>query len=877
MRRTEADVKKELQARSARYYNHKKQINKRIVAAVICLCMIAATLAVIFATPGDEDDGNYVIQTPFDSSVTDDKSNDNSSFGGDDTEDGSVSSTEPGIESSEEGWSEGSGGEESGGFIGDGSIDASEDAESEDDNPYEDESRDDGSYDPGDIVLPPNEDIKPEYDYNLISPQMPDDGSSLNLMHTLSANKVDNNVINNPFVVAYSNFAAKLFKGCASSGENTLISPLSVMLALSMIANGADGETKEAVEKALGGIPIEYFNKCISNYVESLPSSQNASLSISNSAWIKDGFGVNEGFLQCLADYYKADAYMAPFTEKTAEELNSWIENNTDGVIKNMLERIPDKAVLLMVNALLFDAKWNSGFTIDPDQQERPFTNADGSTTDVMYLSGSCLPDYFDIDADVKYIETSTAEGIVKKYKDGYSFVALLPKDKNGLNALIASLNGNRINSMISGAKAVNLSYSFPAFAFDSGVSSQTLQKVLTEMGMGVAFNPFTADFTNINEGGVYIGEILHKTFIEVNNKGTKAGAATIIATPPSTGPGPDYVNTIRFDRPFVYMIVEDSYNTPIFMGKATDMSKSTADITFSTVEKELSERSYSGCKLDEDAVYEGDDYPNYPIDVAVLNSAEEFESYSANKALWDLKSEEIDFDRYYAVAITTREPYPTMRFDIEGIYHCQERDGTVLRIEMDSYPGSIYGYTYPGCMADYYYVILVSKYYAADRVELKMTGIRAEFEDIANDSSTVAIRYGMSTYDLGDFDTLEPLTEPVVIKSVEELNAYLETYGALLDKNGKAAAFFNRCKKDYAEGFFGGEYLVLFALNEKCYGDVNLKGVKSGGEAKLNIVVDNKVPDSDYDYNFVAMRVSRFYHAYLDGAVPEINYISWD
>lgn len=726
MRRTESEVKNELLKRKELYVFRKKQLTKRIVAAVVCVALLLAPVVTVLLLPdGGEDNGGIA---PHSSAVifgdTSSKPVYNSSQ--EESEAESVVSKDDGAQNSEEAV----GGE----WSNDGYAASSEDGSeagietSENGDAMSEGSKDAADDASGDIIdgtvgeqdPPLWENIKPEYEYNLIHPTTSSDGSSFDLKVVLSSCSVDKNVTQNPFPAAYSNFAATLFKGCASDGDNTLVSPLSVMLALSMLANGAEGETKEAIEKAFGGIPIEYFNKCISNYVENLTDTSSANVSISNSAWIKEGFGVNEGFLQCIYDYYESDAYMSPFTDKTVQEINAWIEENTDGLIKDMLEDLSEEAVLVLANTLLFDAEWASKFVISPDAVQRPFTNANGSTTDVYYL-GDSWDDA--TGADVKYIETSTARGIVKKYKEGYSFVALLPNDENGLDELIASLNGNQINSMLSSAKATPISYSLPAFSFDSDLSFEVIKETLTDMGMGIAFDALSADFTNINDSGVYISQILHNASIEVNNQGTKAAAATIIVTPDGGPSATEKKQIIRFNRSFVYMIVEDSYYTPIFMGKVTDMSESDVDICFSAYEEELSSWSDYDVlgygKADEDAVYDGEISYNPTVEYEIINSAEEFESFNTNKAPWRLEVTDINFDDYYAVAITVKES-PSIYVSVDDLYYLEGKNNTTLRIELEVDGQSANG----NCMIDYYYVVLVDRFYQADEVKLEIAGI---------------------------------------------------------------------------------------------------------------------------------------------------------
>ena len=160
---------------------------------------------------------------------------------------------------------------------------------------------------------------------------------------------------------AVTDFAIRLFKESMEDGENTLISPLSVLVALSMTANGADNETLSQMEAVLG-MPIDQLNTWISTYMANLPEEEKYKLSLANSIWFKDdpSFVVNEEFLQTNADYYGAGIYKAPFDDSTLKEINTWVEDNTDGMIKDILDQIPEDAVMYLVNALAFDAEWQN-------------------------------------------------------------------------------------------------------------------------------------------------------------------------------------------------------------------------------------------------------------------------------------------------------------------------------------------------------------------------------------------------------------------------------------------------------------------------------------------------------------------------------------
>jgi len=421
---------------------------------------------------------------------------------------------------------------------------------------------------------------------NMIYPPMPDDGKSLDLFKVLTVDGcgVSGKPVNNAFASALTSFGVELFKQTAKNNDNTLISPLSLMLALSMAANGAWGETREEMQNALGGFDIETLNKQLYSYVKDLPSTKNSCLSVKNSLWIKDGFGVNSYFLKDCLNYYGADAFMSPFTSQTKDEVNAWIEENTGGMIKEMIKELDSNAVMLLVNALSFEAKWQKEFVVKADREKQKFTNENGTKTDVYYLYGGYEYDEYDTNPDVKYIENNLATGFVKNYKDGYAFVALLPKDENGIDNLVNSITGAGIMSVLGNSRVANLHYSIPQFSFSCSVSSSALKQALTDMGMVSAFDYNTADFSNINASDLYIDSIFNNTVIEVNSAGTKAAAATVIIPAPGSPPVEDATiptEQVYLDRSFVYLIIETETNTPVFMGKVTDISKSLPTLAY--------------------------------------------------------------------------------------------------------------------------------------------------------------------------------------------------------------------------------------------------------------------------------------------------------
>lgn len=362
---------------------------------------------------------------------------------------------------------------------------------------------------------------------------------------------------------AVTDFAVRMFKASLEEGENTLISPLSVLVALSMTANGADNDTLTQMQNVLG-MPIDQLNAWINNYMTNLPEEEKYKLSLANSIWFTNDerFTVNQDFLQINADYYGADIYSAAFDDKTCREINKWVEDKTDGMIKNILDQIPAEAVMYLINALAFDGEWQDIY-FESQVRKGEFTTETGEkrNVDMMYSEES------------KYLEDKKATGFIKYYKDRkYAFVALLPKEGVSVSEYISSLDGAHLHDLLSNAKSAVVNTSIPKFETEYDVE---MSEVLKGMGMPDAFNGAVADFSKLGQstaGNIFISRVLHKTFISVDERGTKAGAATIVEMTDECAMLVEDLKQVYLDRPFVYMLIDCETNLPFFIGTMMDV-----------------------------------------------------------------------------------------------------------------------------------------------------------------------------------------------------------------------------------------------------------------------------------------------------------------
>ncbi|MCL2083763.1 MAG: serpin family protein [Oscillospiraceae bacterium] len=377
------------------------------------------------------------------------------------------------------------------------------------------------------------------------------------LMSGVSSGQLGGRQADAAFIGSMADFSIKLFKDSVTGGESSLVSPLSVIFALAMTANGADNETLAQMERLLG-IPLAEFNEYLYSYAQRLPSSDKSTLNIANSIWLRDNGGrlrVEADFLQRNADYYGASAYKAAFDSQTLKDINSWVKSNTNGMIDKILDEIDEAHLMYLINAVMFDAEWQSVY-FKENVHKGDFTDITGASRRVDFMHST----------EGIYLDDGMATGFIKPYANGgYSFAALLPNENVPIEAYIEALTGEGLLNTLKNAQDAVVYASMPKFEYEYTVS---MNDALAGLGIPDAFDEGKADFSRMAvspDGNIYIGLVLHKTFISVDELGTKAGAVTMVAMSGSGAPAD--IKTVRLDRPFVYAIIDDASGLPIFIG----------------------------------------------------------------------------------------------------------------------------------------------------------------------------------------------------------------------------------------------------------------------------------------------------------------------
>lgn len=358
-------------------------------------------------------------------------------------------------------------------------------------------------------------------------------------------------------------FAFDLFNrvvGNSGSPENIIISPLSISTALSMVMNGASGSTGDSMIAALrlSGLTAETINKAYRDLTAALLNvDQRVTISIANSVWTENNFVVKKPFTDVLTLYYSAQANAFDITDPLVpQKINSWIENNTNGLIKNMIGKLDPATVMLLANAIYFKGKWSSQFDKNNTVQET-FYKSGGVEEQVPMMKQT---------SEFKIYNGSGFTMAEFPYGQG-NFVMdlILPDDYDGINNILPLINESAMESWLSLMNERRTEITVPRFRYGF---KKELKEILSDMGMKIAFSD-NADFTNISDMGLKISFVLHQAFIETNEEGTEAAAATVAGIQTTAMPTEPYI--LNIDHPFLYIIRETSTNSILFMGRVDD------------------------------------------------------------------------------------------------------------------------------------------------------------------------------------------------------------------------------------------------------------------------------------------------------------------
>ena len=367
-------------------------------------------------------------------------------------------------------------------------------------------------------------------------------------------------------VSANNAFGFNLFRTLNETApdSNLFISPLSVSMALGMTLNGAADSTYEAMKNtlALTGLTEAAIHQSYRSLIDLLTEMDpKVVFQIANSIWYRQGFTVEQPFLDANQKFFDSEVKALDFNDpESVDIINGWVDEKTHGKIEEIIESIDPTTVMYLINAIYFKGQWLYEFD-KAATKDQPFYNLDGSTSTVPLMA---------LEGTLPMLVTDTFTAVDIPYGDSlFSMTVLLPHEGEDINAVAHQLNTVDWNQLVDEFQATNVQLFLPRFKveyFDS------LKKTLSAMGMGIAFT-WEADFSRINPtADLYIDDVLHKTFVEVNEEGTEAAAVTAVVIYVQSANGGSTFFSFRVDRPFVFAIRERHSGAILFIGKIVDL-----------------------------------------------------------------------------------------------------------------------------------------------------------------------------------------------------------------------------------------------------------------------------------------------------------------
>lgn len=363
-------------------------------------------------------------------------------------------------------------------------------------------------------------------------------------------------------IKAENEFGFELFKNIYATEtdyQNIMVSPLSVSLALAMTYNGAEGETKTAMEKTLKmhGLSTDDINKTYRDLVSALQSiDPDVLLEIANAIFYRDDFAVENDFVSVNKNYYDAEVAPLDFGAPDAvNTINNWVADKTHDKIEKILDQISRNHVMFLLNAIYFKGAWQTEFNPENTRESSFYLENGESVETKMMHRRDTLP----------YAANDLFRAIQLDYgKGNYNMYVLLPEPNISISDIINVMDQENWETwMQTFRETESVDIKLPRFKYKYEIK---LNDVLTQMGMGMAFTG-AADFSGINRnGGLRIDYVKHKTFVEVNEEGTEAAAVTIVAIERTSAGGPNIV-PFHVNKPFMYVITEKDTGAILFMG----------------------------------------------------------------------------------------------------------------------------------------------------------------------------------------------------------------------------------------------------------------------------------------------------------------------
>ena len=355
-------------------------------------------------------------------------------------------------------------------------------------------------------------------------------------------------------------FDTDLFKASfsASKNKNVVVSPFSVKMALSMAAQGANGKTLEEMNKVIGldETSNEYFRRLI----EDAAKDGDITLNIANSVWLRQGLQFNPAYMDILDSYYMAQASTLDFAEPSSKDtINKWVSEKTNCKIEEIVDEIKPLDIAFLINAIYFNANWSTPFE-QGLTSKKDFTLLDGSKVKADLMSKT---------AHLLYQENNEFQAVELPYGENERYVmrVYLPKEDVKFDKFVKGIDKESLQQWGGDFGSMKGVLELPKFKTEY---SNSMKDILISMGIKEAFNSNSADFSKmvtVEGQNVYISEVMHKTYIDVNEKGTEAAASTSVGISVTSAPDQEEMFEMVVDRPFVFTIDDKESGEILFIG----------------------------------------------------------------------------------------------------------------------------------------------------------------------------------------------------------------------------------------------------------------------------------------------------------------------
>lgn len=364
---------------------------------------------------------------------------------------------------------------------------------------------------------------------------------------------------------ANTEFGFKLFKNLVqNTKDNVFVSPASLIFGLSLLYNGASGQTQQDMAKSLGlnGLSLEDINQSNLALLNTLQKQDQIQLNIANSLWTRQEIKFNESFLNNSRQFYQAEISRLNFSDpKSVKIINLWVSDRTQGKITEIIDQIQPEDVLFLINAIYFKGLWQTPFE-EKLTTSQTFYLADGKTKQHSMMSR---------EGEYSYSETEQFQAVRLPYGKGqFNFYLFLPKENQNLNRFVEQLNTEQWQQFLNQFRTRKGLLAMPRFKLEYETN---LNETLIKLGMNRLFQ--SSDFSRMTNVPVEVSEVKHKTFVEVNEKGTEAAAVTSIGVRATSALPPQEPFRMIVNRPFFCVIQDRQTGTILFMGTIVNPEES--------------------------------------------------------------------------------------------------------------------------------------------------------------------------------------------------------------------------------------------------------------------------------------------------------------